>query len=80
LIDTRTLRIHSRFPVVRRRALVADSKTVWEFMRFTPDGRFFLMGASWKGWARHACNVAGHPLTRAQWDEVLPGRDYDPAC
>ena len=30
--------------------------------------------------ARHACDVAGRRLTRAEWEEFLPGRDYDPAC
>jgi WD40 repeat protein len=29
---------------------------------------------------RHACAVAGRTLTRAEWAEVLPGRDYAPAC
>jgi WD40 repeat protein len=29
---------------------------------------------------RQACRVAGRPLTRAEWNEFLPGRDYDPAC
>jgi len=29
---------------------------------------------------RHACEVAGRQLTRAEWDEFLPGRDYEPAC
>jgi WD40 repeat protein/DNA-binding SARP family transcriptional activator len=28
----------------------------------------------------HACQVAGRRLTRAEWEEFLPGRDYDPAC
>jgi WD40 repeat protein len=31
-------------------------------------------------WMRRACTVAGRTLTRAEWDEVLPGREYDPAC
>jgi WD40 repeat protein len=30
--------------------------------------------------ARQACRVAGRRLTRAEWTEFLPGRDYDPAC
>jgi WD40 repeat protein len=30
--------------------------------------------------ARHACQVAGRRLTRAEWEEFLPGREYDPAC
>jgi WD40 repeat protein len=31
-------------------------------------------------WARHACDVAGRTLTRAEWDSALPGRPYAPAC
>ena len=30
--------------------------------------------------ARHACQVAGRRLTRAEWAEFLPGRPYEPAC
>jgi DNA-binding SARP family transcriptional activator/WD40 repeat protein len=29
---------------------------------------------------RQACRVAGRRLTRAEWTEFLPRRDYDPAC
>ena len=29
---------------------------------------------------RQACEIAGRRLTRAEWDEFLPSRDYDPAC
>jgi DNA-binding SARP family transcriptional activator/WD40 repeat protein len=31
-------------------------------------------------WARHACAVAGRPLTRAEWENALPWHDYTPAC
>jgi WD40 repeat protein len=31
-------------------------------------------------WTRHACAVAGRTLTRAEWNAVLPRRDYAPAC
>jgi hypothetical protein len=31
-------------------------------------------------WARFACAVAGRTLSRAEWQEALPGRDYSPAC
>jgi WD40 repeat protein len=57
---------------------------------FSPDGgRLFTItnagsASRWdlrpSAWARHACEVAGRTLTRAEWDAVLPGRDYDPAC
>jgi WD40 repeat protein len=57
---------------------------------FTPDGAF-LFGTTGNGrayrwdvrpssWARHACAVAGRTLTRTEWNDVLPGRDYAPAC
>jgi len=29
---------------------------------------------------RHACEVAGRRLTRAEWSAFLPGRAYHPAC
>jgi WD40 repeat protein len=57
---------------------------------FTPDGDHLLAvslsGPAYRwdlrpaSWARHACKVAGRTLTRAEWSEVLPGRDYAPAC
>jgi WD40 repeat protein/DNA-binding SARP family transcriptional activator len=31
-------------------------------------------------WERHACAVAGRSLTRAEWENALPHRDYSPAC
>ena len=31
-------------------------------------------------WLRRACEVAGRPLTHAEWNEVLPQRSYEPAC
>jgi WD40 repeat protein len=57
---------------------------------FTPDGghlvaaydtgRAYLWDIRPASLARHACDVAGRRLTRTEWDEFLPGRDYDPAC
>ena len=58
--------------------------------QFTPDGGHLLAvtdvgrGFSWdlrpSSWARHACAVAGRKLTRAEWEDTLPGRPYRPAC
>ena len=57
---------------------------------FTPDGsRLVATYASGRAYVwdirpssliRHACDVAGRRLTRAEWEEFLPGRAYDPAC
>jgi len=57
---------------------------------FTPDGtrliasyqtgRAFIWDIRPGSLVRHACQVAGRRLTRAEWEQFLPGRDYDPAC
>ena len=57
---------------------------------FTPDGSRLIVSFDrgqahlWdirtESLVRHACEVAGRTLTRAEWDEALPGRNYDPAC
>ena len=57
---------------------------------FTPDGSGLIasydtgIAYRWdirpESLARHACRVAGRRLTRQEWKEFLPGRDYDPAC
>jgi WD40 repeat protein len=54
------------------------------------DGRRLLMthgdgkGAIWdvdpKSWARRACTLANRTLTRAEWEEFLSERPYEPAC
>jgi WD40 repeat protein len=31
-------------------------------------------------WKQRACAVAGRTLTREEWQELLPGRSYRPAC
>ena len=31
-------------------------------------------------WAQRACAVAGRTLTREEWRELLPARDYEPSC
>ena len=57
--------------------------------QFTPDGAHLFAIATGRAyrwdvrpasWARHACAVAGRKLTRSEWQDVLPERDYDPAC
>jgi WD40 repeat protein/tRNA A-37 threonylcarbamoyl transferase component Bud32 len=54
------------------------------------DGRLLLethgngKGAVWdvdpESWERRACDLANRALTRAEWEELLPGRPYEPAC
>jgi DNA-binding SARP family transcriptional activator/WD40 repeat protein len=58
--------------------------------QFTPGGAYLFAvynaGRAYRwdirpsSWARHACAVAGRQLTRAEWEDALPERDYSPAC
>jgi WD40 repeat protein len=50
-------------PTLRRRATLPESATVWNLVRFTPDGRF-LVGGSWKGWAQLWSTATWKPATR----------------
>ena len=55
---------------------------------FAPDGDVVIAylgeGAIWptdaRVWQRYACQVAGRDLTRAEWSDVLPDRDYRRVC
>ena len=44
------------------------------------SGRAFLWDIREPSLIRQACRVAGRRLTRTEWEEFVPGRDYDPAC
>lgn len=33
-----------------------------------------------RSWTRHACAVAGRPLTRSEWEDALPQHNYAPTC
>ena len=43
-------------------------------------GRAYLWHIGPQSLTRQACQIAGRQLTRAEWREFLPSRDYDPAC
>jgi WD40 repeat protein len=57
---------------------------------FTPDGNYLFVitdaghAYRWEiqpsSWAHHACKIAGRRLSRTEWNELLPERDYTPAC
>jgi WD40 repeat protein len=43
-------------------------------------GRAYLWDIRPASLIRQACDIAGRQLTRAEWQQFLPGHDYDPAC
>ncbi len=56
----------------------------------SPDGRHLLQthgngrGAIWdvdpESWKQRACDLANRTLTRGEWEELVSGRQYGPAC
>jgi WD40 repeat protein len=57
-------------------------------LAFEANGRLLIGGLSnaveWptdvRNWERFACDAAGRDLTRAEWHDLVPNRDYRPAC
>ena len=57
---------------------------------FNPAGtHLFVTGEFQRGvrldvreeaWKRRACDVAGRPITRREWEAALPDREYRPVC
>jgi WD40 repeat protein len=79
--DTRTFRqVAGQLPL--------DVNAIDARARFAPDGRLVVATGSTlraftvdpKEWLARACREAGRTLTRAEFEEVLPGRPYTPAC
>jgi WD40 repeat protein len=68
--------------------LPLDVNAIEARARFAPDGRLFVTSGSKlrafrvdpSEWLARACREAGRILTREEFEEVLPGRPYDPAC
>jgi len=46
----------------------------------TNDGHGLLWDLDPRHWAARACRVAGRNLTRKEWNQYLPGRDYHRTC
>jgi WD40 repeat protein len=44
------------------------------------NGRGYLWDVRPQSWAQRACAIAGRTLTRTEWQDALPERDYMPAC
>ena len=49
-------------------------------MAFYGDGTGLVWDVDPESWKTRAYTIAGGPLTRDEWEELLPGRRYQPAC
>jgi hypothetical protein len=50
-----------------------------DLVAFYGDGTGLVWDVDPDRWKQRACTVAGGALTRDEWDELLPGRRYEPA-
>jgi WD40 repeat protein len=46
----------------------------------SPSGSVQVWDVDPAAWRTRACSIAGRTLTRAEWDELLPGRPYQDVC
>jgi WD40 repeat protein/class 3 adenylate cyclase len=91
--ESDTLRL---FDVASRREigppfqLVAGQPNRNPYAVYSPDGTKVVVsddtGRTWvvpvtlRAWEAAACRIANRNLTRAEWNEFLPGRTYQPFC
>jgi DNA-binding beta-propeller fold protein YncE len=60
------------------------------FAQFAPDGTRVYVSDEGAGvwavptsaalWEADVCRIANRPFTRAEWDQYVPGRSYQPGC
>jgi WD40 repeat protein/DNA-binding SARP family transcriptional activator len=82
LYDLRTYQpIGAPLPAVPNRPVVPAFASDGAYLfAFTNAGREFRWDVRPSTWERQACAIAGRRLTRAEWADTLPGREYRPAC
>lgn len=86
--------MHGLFKFVGSRkplgSALPGEQNIWAWATFTPDsrrlfavyqsGRAFRWEVRPDAWSRKACEVAGRELTRLEWEDALPERDYRSVC
>jgi WD40 repeat protein len=75
---------------LRQVGLAFPAPETWSAVGFDPGGNHLVVlyengtGLVWDvdpdRWKERACAVASRSLTRDEWEELLPGRRYQPAC
>ena len=82
LFDLRTQQpLGAPLPALPNRPVVPEFSPDGAYLfAITSAGRAYRWDVRPSSWERHACAVAGRPLTRTEWKDALPGRGYAPAC
>jgi hypothetical protein len=55
-------------------------RTGWLSAPTSPNGTPTILDLDPAHWQTTACHLAGRNLTRAEWDQYLPGRPYQTTC
>jgi WD40 repeat protein len=63
-----------------RRTMIDLSADGRQLLEVHANGRGAVWDVDPESWKRRACDLANRTLSRAEWDEILPGRSYEPAC
>jgi WD40 repeat protein/DNA-binding SARP family transcriptional activator len=63
-----------------RSTVLAFNPAGTDLVAFYGDGTGLVWDVDPDRWKQRACTIAGGPLTRDEWEELLPGRRYEPAC
>ena len=80
LWDATTLEpIGTRMTIARGGWLSAANPDGTKVVIETPEGAI-LLDLDPEHWETLACRIAGRNLTRAEWNQYLPGRDYHRTC
>ena len=77
-------------PSLRQIGLALPGPERWSVLGFDPggnrlaalydNGTALVWDVNPEHWKKRACEVVGRPLTREEWEELLPRRSYQPAC
>jgi WD40 repeat protein len=77
-------------PSLRQVGLALPGPERWSVLGFDPggnrlaavydNGTALVWDVDPEHWKKRACAVVGRPLTREEWEELLPRRSYQPAC
>jgi WD40 repeat protein/tRNA A-37 threonylcarbamoyl transferase component Bud32 len=63
-----------------RRTMIDLSSDGAHLLEIHANGKGAVWDVDTESWKRRACDLANRTLTRAEWEEFLPGRTYEPAC
>jgi WD40 repeat protein len=72
--------IGPRLPAGSRSMMLDQSPDGHDLLTTAANGQGVVWDIDAESWKQRACDLANRTLTRAEWEEFLPGQPYEPAC